>query len=206
MNIHEKLNAIQTSLKAPKSNYNSFGKYGYRTCEQILEAAKPKLHETKSNIILTDEPVLVGDRFYIKATAKLMDTEKPGEFVEATAYAREPATKKGMDEAQVTGAASSYARKYALAGLFALDGAEDPDATNKHEDTQKKPTARKTNVNVIPESQVNKLVQMAESKGIKKKQVENVCLKDYGKTLYTLDMASYNQLYKRINDAEGARA
>ena len=117
------LTKIQTELKAPKGQFNSFGKYKYRNCEDILEALKPLLKETESCILLSDEVVMVGDRFYVKATVTLKGEEQWS----ATAFAREATTKKGMDEAQITGSASSYARKYALNGLFAIDDTKDAD-------------------------------------------------------------------------------
>ena len=109
----KKLIAIQHELKAPKSNFNSFGKYKYRNCEDILEAVKPLLAKEECTLTITDDVVLIGDRFYIKATATITDGT---ETVSVTAFARESAEKKGMDDSQVTGTASSYARKYALNG------------------------------------------------------------------------------------------
>ena len=110
---------IQKKLNAPKGQYNSFGKYKYRSCEDILAAVKPLLAETETTLTLHDEMLLVGNRYYVKATATL--TSKDGLTVQTTAFAREEDAKKGMDASQVTGAASSYARKYALNGLFAID-------------------------------------------------------------------------------------
>lgn len=117
MNIYEKLLSIQQELKAPKNQYNSFGKYHYRSCEDILEGVKPLLDKSKTILILTDDLIQIGDRYYIKATARLTDVEK-GESIESTAFAREAEEKKKMDASQITGSASSYARKYALNGLF----------------------------------------------------------------------------------------
>lgn len=122
----EKLNIIQTKLKASKNQYNSFGKYSYRSCEDILESLKPFLDEFGLIINLSDEVELIGDRFYIKAIAKLIEVET-GASYETKAYAREAESKKGMDSAQVTGATSSYARKYALNGLLAIDDTKDND-------------------------------------------------------------------------------
>jgi len=129
MNIYEKLAAIQSALKAPKSQYNEFGKYKYRKNEDILESAKPLCAQVGCAIIETDELVLIGDRYYIKATARLVDIDS-GDSIETTAYAREEDEKKGMDGSQITGASSSYARKYALNGLFAIDDTADSDTTN----------------------------------------------------------------------------
>jgi hypothetical protein len=136
MNVYEKLSIVQSKLKVSKDNFNSFGNYKYRSCEDILEGAKPLLKEVSAIVTLTDTVELIGDRFYIKATATFIDTEK-GETVSVNAFAREDVTKKGMDLAQVTGSVSSYARKYALNGLFCIDDTKDSDATNKHggEDT-----------------------------------------------------------------------
>ena len=132
MNVFEKLSAVQSEVKATKDAYNNFGKYNYRTCESILEAVKPILKYYNCSIVLRDEIVNIGERFYIKATAELIDCENECKTVSVSAFAREEETKKGMDGAQVTGSSSSYARKYALAGLLLLDDNKDPDSTNKH--------------------------------------------------------------------------
>ena len=116
----------QAALKAPKGQYNSFGKYKYRSCEDILEAAKPLCTGLGLVLTITDEIVLIGERYYVKATATLRDTESE-EMICNVAYAREEAEKKGMDAGQLTGATSSYARKYALNGLFCIDDTKDAD-------------------------------------------------------------------------------
>lgn len=131
MTIYTELSRIQKELKAPKGQYNSFGKYKYRSCEDIMEAVKPILGEC--SLTVSDEMVIIGDRYYIKAIARL--ALSADDFVESSAYAREPLDKKGMDESQITGATSSYARKYALNGLFAIDDTKDADATNEHDKT-----------------------------------------------------------------------
>lgn len=126
MSINEKLTTIQKALKASKKEKNDFGGYMYRTIESIFEALKPLLEKEKVSLTLSDDIVQIGDRYYIKATAKLFDSEGS---VEVSAYAREPLTKKGTDESQITGAATTYARKYALTGMFLLDNSEnDPDS------------------------------------------------------------------------------
>ena len=127
------LHVIQSALKVPKDKYNSFGKYNYRTCESIVEAAKPILYEHGFSLLMNDEIIMIGNRFYVKATAKISNGV---ESYECSAFAREEESKKGMDGAQVTGAASSYARKYALNGLFAIDDTEDADATDKKPEKQ----------------------------------------------------------------------
>jgi hypothetical protein len=129
-----KLTEIQHRLKAPKGQYNSFGKYKYRSCEDILEAVKPILNDVGCFLTLSDEIQLVGDRYYIKATARL---QGPDTDVTCTAYAREDLDKKGMDGSQITGTASSYARKYALNGLFCIDDTKDAD-TDEYANQNKK--------------------------------------------------------------------
>lgn len=130
-NLHEKLTIIQNEMKVPKSNYNSFGKYYYRSCSDILEEAKGHLQEHKLTLYITDEVTTFGEgdstRFYIKSIATLTDNES-GESISVSAFAREPLNKKGQDESQVTGSSSTYARKYALNGLFAIDDTKDADA------------------------------------------------------------------------------
>lgn len=124
---------IQSELKAPKGQYNSFGKYKYRSAEDILEAVKPLLAKNNCHLTLTDEVVMVGDRYYVKATAILTNGE---DAISTTAYAREDLDKKGMDGSQITGTASSYARKYALNGLFLIDDTKDAD-TDEYKNQQK---------------------------------------------------------------------
>lgn len=136
-NIITILASIQRNLKAPKNQYNKFGGYNYRSCEDILEALKPITTELGAAVTIEDEIVLVGDRFYIKATATLHYEE---ETISVSAYAREAGEKKGMDESQITGATSSYARKYALNGLFAIDDNKDADSTNTHGKDESAPT------------------------------------------------------------------
>lgn len=125
----KKLNQIQVNLNAPKDAFNSFARYHYRSAESILQAVKPLLAETGLVLSISDSVEIIGDRVYIKATAKITDGNSS---IETSAYAREPLNKKGADESQITGAASSYARKYALCGLFAIDDNKDADATNTH--------------------------------------------------------------------------
>lgn len=147
--LQEALSRIQKVLKAPKNQTNNFGGYKYRSCEDILEAVKPEL---KGKILtISDEIVMLGDRYYVKATASIGDSK---EIISTTAYARESLDKKGMDSAQITGATSSYARKYALNGLFCIDDTKDADSTNtgnEDEDTSYK--AKVDAINTIPELQ-----------------------------------------------------
>ena len=138
MTIYQKLLEVQAALKAPKGQYNSFGKYKYRSCEDILEAVKPLLKEIGVCLILKDEVEKIETRYYVKATAKFIDIET-GEYEEGSAYAREDESKKGMDGSQITGTASSYARKYCLNGLFLIDDTKDADADEYSRQTQNKP-------------------------------------------------------------------
>lgn len=130
MGIRESLFNIQQELKAPKSQRNDFGNFSYRSCEDILEAVKPLLKANNCVLTISDELVNIGERYYIKATATLSSVEAIGDIISNSAYAREPAEKKGADLSQITGACSSYARKYALNGLFCIDDQKDADTTN----------------------------------------------------------------------------
>ncbi|WP_131082527.1 ERF family protein [Clostridioides difficile] len=191
-NVYIKLVNIQSTLKAPKSQFNSFGKYNYRSCEDILEGLKPILKEEKALVILDDKVVQIGTRFYVEATATLIDAET-GEKVSAKALAREDETKKGMDLAQVTGSVSSYARKYALNGLFCIDDTKDSDATNKHGNEQKKKE--------VNESELNTLYSLGESIEKDKNRVDSEVYKKFGKLAVDLTKQEYEKVlngYKSI--------
>lgn len=149
----KELITIQSELRAPKGQYNAFGKYKYRSCEDVLEAVKPLLKQTECTLTISDDIVMIGNRIYIKATVTLCNAE--GKSITATAFAREEETKSGMTSSQITGAASSYARKYALNGLFCIDDAKDSDATNTHG----KDEAPKA---VVPKAVVNEAQAIAE--------------------------------------------
>ena len=153
MGIYEKLSKIQEELKAPKGQYNSFGKYKYRSCEDILEAVKPLLIKNKLSMQISDELMQIGDRYYVKANATLLDLEDNSTMTN-TAYAREEEEKKGMDGSQITGTASSYARKYALNGLFLIDDTKDADTDEYHEQNEK--------VKKITKEQIKKLGELVE--------------------------------------------
>lgn len=201
MNVYEKLMEVQSKLKAPKGQFNSFGNYKYRSCEDILESLKPLLAEVKAVLNLTDTIELIGERFYVKATAIFIDAEK-GEKVEVTALAREDATKKGMDLAQVTGSVSSYARKYALNGLFCIDDTKDSDATNTHgkdeESHQEEPK--------LSEKQVARAIAIAKSKGIDLATIKKSITKDYKKTeIADLNKREYEELCTRLENAEAKK-
>ena len=152
MSVYDKLVSVQTELKAPKNQYNIFGKYNYRSCEDILEDLKPVLKKNGATVIITDTLELVGDRYYVKATAKFVDVES-GDFIENSAYAREDLSQKGMSESQITGSTSSYARKYCLNGLFLIDDTKDAD-TDEYQNQQakgnQKQTTKKENAKQAP--------------------------------------------------------
>ena len=196
-NIYKKLMLVQSKLKAPKNQYNSFGKYSYRSCEDILEGLKPLLNEVEAIITLNDEVVNIGERFYIKAIATFIDIAT-GEKVEVSALAREDETKKGMDLAQVTGSVSSYARKYALNGLFAIDDTKDSDSTNKHD----KDKGNVTNLNTenkwtnpkLTESQIKRLYAIAYKKGIAADKVKEQVLKKFNKEVKDLTKNEYDKV------------
>jgi len=155
------LSKIQTELKAPKNQRNSFGNYNYRSCEDILEGLKEPLKKYECSVTLTDDIVIVGDRIYVKSTATLFGVVKglAGEclenIAEATAFAREPDSQKGMSAGQVTGSTSSYARKYALNGLFAIDDSKDSDTNEHQENANNRPEPKKDPVD--PKTQVTKI-------------------------------------------------
>lgn len=136
LSLIEKVVRVQSELKAPKGQYNSFGKYNYRSCEDIVEAVKPILKQYGIVLNLSDELVLIGDRYYIKAVAGLTDGT---DVIQSTAYAREPQELKGMTDSQISGTASSYARKYALNGLLAIDDTKDPDTDEFAKTTEQEP-------------------------------------------------------------------
>ena len=152
---------IQEELKAPKSQYNRFGGYAYRSVEDILTAVKPLLVKEKAELTLTDELVLIGDRYYVKATATYED--KDGKKV-VTGYARESENKKGMDASQITGTASSYARKYALNGLFLIDDTKDADSEEYHRRTSPATQRKQTVKRQSTQQQVTKEQQVISAK------------------------------------------
>lgn len=152
----KRLLEIQQKLKAPKGQYNSFGGYKYRNCEDILEAVKPYLKEFGLVLLFNDDLLNIGDRYYVKATVSLVDVEKKELIAHTSASAREEETKKGMDGSQITGASSSYARKYALNGLFAIDDTKDSDTTNTHGKEDKK--SQKTKATITDADLANALL------------------------------------------------
>lgn len=192
MKLHEKLLAIQTKLKAPKGQYNSFGKYSYRSAEDILEAVKPLNAEHGVLLTITDEIKEVGGRIYVVATATVSDGT---DELKVSAFAREPENKKGMDDSQITGATSSYARKYALNGLYAIDDNKDAD-TDEHKQQQenapKKQQTQKQQPTKEPTEKelheiVEKYVRNIEALGVERAQVvDYVCNKHSVGNLFDL--------------------
>lgn len=180
LNIYEKLMNVQQELKAPKGQYNSFGEYKYRSCEDILESVKPLLEKNKLILTLTDTIVPASEtRFYVKAAAKIIDTES-GETIENTAFARESEEKKKLDNSQLTGVASSYARKYALNGLLLIDDTKDADTNEFHKQTEEK--------KLVTKAQIKKLGELVEDipamlNYYKVDKIENLSYEDAQKTI-----------------------
>ena len=198
MNIYEKLIRLQVELKAPKGQRNSFGNYNYRSAEDILEAVKPLLGKYNLTQIISDEILVLGDgqaefdyvesvgkynkkeytpqtkktgqRYYVKSTVTLINSEKPEEKISVTAFARESESKKGMDESQITGTASSYARKYALNGLYAIDDTKDSDT-----DAYKKQSMSQKDI------KLHELVTLVQKQGIKNKEVSDMIRVNFDK-------------------------
>ena len=198
MTIYEKLKIIQTKLKAPKGQYNSFGKYHYRSLEDITEAIKPLLDETGATLTISDEIIQIGDRYYVKATATLYDIGS-NENISVTAFARESETKKGMDESQITGATSSYARKYALNGLFAIDDTKDTD-TEEYQSTAKKEDKKQENTKPtgqkITKAQIDDIKELAKLKNIDIEALEQKT----GKKIYEYTPHEYAQTMKWLQN------
>ena len=157
---------IQKELKAPKGQYNSFGKYKYRSAEDILEAVKPLCHAKGCLLTLSDELVNIGNRYYVKATATFVDANFPDNPTVVTAYAREDETKKGMDGSQITGTASSYARKYALNGLFCIDDAKDADTDAYREQQTAAPAEAQPSL-------ADQIRQLAQAKNVAETEICN---------------------------------
>ena len=200
MNVYEKLMTVQTKLRAPKGPYNSFGKYSYRSCEDILEALKPLLGEVGAIVNVTDEIKLIGDRYYVEATASFIDTET-GERMIAKASAREAEAKKGMDDSQVTGSVSSYARKYALNGLFAIDDNKDADSTNTHS-KEIKPNMTPTG---ITEAQLKRLFAIGNKAGVKKDVVEGTVRKIFNCEAKDMTKEQYDNICERLEKKAGGK-
>ena len=193
MEIYKKLMGLQTELKAPKNQRNNFGNYNYRSCEDILEAVKPLLDKYKVALTIKDEVVLIGDRYYIKATSTLIDIDT-GETVEASAFARESEDKRGMDASQLTGATSSYARKYSLNGLLCIDDNKDADSTNTHG----KETIKVNMTPALSEAQLNRLYAIGNKAGIKKEVVDSTVKKSFGCEPKNMTKEQYQNICERL--------
>ena len=205
MKIYEQLSNVQHELKCNKSLYNSFGKYSYRSTELIMEAVKPLLFENDLCLIITDSVELIGDRFYIKATATIYNKE--GEQISTTAYAREEEGKKGMDASQVTGSTSSYARKYALNGLLAIDDTKDADATNTHgvtSDSKTTATNNKTNNTTstykLTEGQIKRLYAIGYKKGYSRDYMAKLVNAKYKKSIEDLTKEEYDYICNTLGE------
>lgn len=189
--IYASLMAVQAELKAPKNQHNSFGKYDYRSAEDIIEAVKPLLKDNGLFLNMSDDIVLIGDRYYIKATVKVVDVVT-GESVQTSALAREAAQKKGMDESQVTGTASSYARKYALNGLFAIDDNRDADTNEYAAQTRQNAAGARSTRNAYPSKgsvnddlrskAMHSLTKEMQRVGASGEEVSALCGVKFGKT------------------------
>ena len=193
-NVYQKLMEVQSKLKAPKGQYNSFGKYSYRSCEDILEALKPLLAEVGAIVNISDQVKLIGDRYYIEATAMFLDVNT-GDSIISKAMAREDESKKGQDLAQLSGATSSYARKYALNGLFAIDDNKDSDATNTH---RKDIKPNMTPVSGLSEAQIKRLFAIGNKAGFKKDVVEATVKKMFGCEPKDMTKDQYNTVCERL--------
>ena len=193
-NVYQKLMEVQSKLKAPKGQYNSFGKYSYRSCEDILEALKPLLNEVGAIVNISDQVKLIGDRYYVEATAMFLDVNT-GDTIISRAMAREDESKKGQDLAQLSGATSSYARKYALNGLFAIDDNKDADSTNTHSKDIK---PNMTPVSGLSEAQIKRLFAIGNKAGFKKDVVEATVKKMFGCEPKDMTKDQYNTVCERL--------
>ena len=193
-NIYQKLLAIQNELKAPKSQFNKFGGYSYRSCEDILEAVKPLLVKNNATIILQDKIELIGDRYYIKATARFID-EESGETIETEALARESENIKGMQASQITGATSSYARKYVLGSLLLLDDCKDADAIHGKEDNNKSQSHSQidtTSTRKLSDKQLARLFALGYKAGFNNDKVKEQIFKKFNVEPKNLNKQQYD--------------
>ena len=188
------LRNIQSELNAPKNLYNSFGKYSYRSCESILEAVKPLLKKYGAEVVITDKIEHIGDRFYVKAEAIFTCGD---DTVIATAYAREPETKKGQDESQITGTASSYARKYALNGLFLIDDSKDADTDENHIEREARSNQR--NVQDDPKVTSKEIEAMTDFAKEVDVSIESICERYGVNTLQDMTMSQYASTIRSLN-------
>ncbi|SLM30855.1 conserved hypothetical protein [Desulfamplus magnetovallimortis] len=211
MNIYQKLSIVQSQLKAPKVQYNKFGNFKYRSLEDIMESVKPLLAQHNLSLILSDTVKQTGDRFYIEAKATLINTEKTDETVSTTAVAREALSKKGMDESQITGAASSYARKYCMNGLFNIDDTKDADAQQpvNNKPLTKNNRASQVNINNNPahsrgldSSQLQWLSDYCKRKGYTDSRTKKEFMDFYKFSPRTTSPEEFNEIQKKIEADE----
>lgn len=195
MSIYKKLSAIQAELKAPKNQYNDFGKFYYRNGEDILEGVKPLCQKHGTVLMVSDTVVEIGGRHYVKATVKIHDVEDSSEVIFAEAYAREAESKSGMDASQITGLASSYARKYALNGLFCIDDTKDADFYDNRKKDEKK-------VEKVTSKQVADLQALAKQKGV---QVAKIVSGYSLRSINDISPAQYKQAMDSLKKREDAR-
>ena len=199
-NVYFKLMKVQSKLKCEKSQYNKFGGYAYRSTSDILEAVKPLLSEVEAVIIVNDELKLIGDRYYVEATAMFLDCDT-GDSIVSRAIAREAEGQKGMSEAQVTGSSSSYARKYALNALLLIDDTKDDDFTNTH-GKDIKPNMTPTG---ITEAQLKRLFAIGNKAGIKKEVVEGTVRKIFGCEPKDMTKEQYDNICERLEKKAGGK-
>lgn len=203
LNVWQKLSKVQVELKAPKNQYNSFGKYKYRSCEDICEGLKPLLDKYGFAVIFDDTSKVEGDRHYIVSTAIFIDADT-GETVKAKGQAKEDESKKGMDGAQLTGSTTSYARKYRLNALFLIDDTKDSDATNDH--SQENAQAQNGNNDyTINQNQLKRLYAIASGKGVDSGTVKRQVLSKFGKEPKELNKSEYDRVcqgYEKLPNKE----
>jgi hypothetical protein len=205
MNVYEKLAIVQKELKAPKGQFNTFGKYNYRSCEDIMEAVKPLCVDNGLVLTISDTIVLIGDRYYVKATSTVRDITN-GDELSNDAYARESLDKKGMDESQITGSSSSYARKYALNGLFCIDDTKDADtneqdkAIDKGKQESKKAEPKKQEPQKATKLNCNELLTIGFQKGYKAEAIEKMVLKKFN---HGLEFITTEELQAMITGFKG---
>ena len=199
-NVYFKLMKVQSKLKCEKSQYNKFGGYAYRSTSDILEAVKPLLSEVEAVIIVNDELKLIGDRYYVEATAMFLDCET-GDSIVSRAIAREAEGQKGMSEAQVTGSSSSYARKYALNALLLIDDTKDDDFTNTH--------GKEIKPNMTPigitEAQLKRLFAIGNKAGVKKEVVEGTVRKIFNCEAKDMTKEQYDNICERLEKKAGGK-
>ena len=197
-NVYFKLMKVQSKLKCEKSLYNKYGGYAYRSTSDILEAVKPLLSEVEAVIIVNDELKLIGDRYYVEATAMFLDCDT-GDSIVSRAIAREAEGQKGMSEAQVTGSSSSYARKYALNALLLIDDTKDDDFTNTH-GKEIKPNMTPAG---ITEAQLKRLLAIGNKAGFDKDTIVKTVKKSYGCELKDMTKEQYNEVCNRLESKGG---